>query len=68
MTKAQAEKALTQYKDVDDDGIEYGYKIVSYAGTDGEGHIFNCVCDDEPDTAQSHPIGVYPGIIIPIPE
>lgn len=68
MTREQAEMVLANYRDTDDDGVEYGYKIVSYAGPDGEGHIFNCVCDDEPETAQSHPIGVYPGIVIPIPE
>lgn len=68
MTKNEAENILTNYRDVDDDGIEYGYKIVSYVGPDGDGHVFDCVCDDEPETAQSHPIGVYPDLILPIPE
>ena len=43
MTKEEAKKILSMYRETDDDTREeYGYIIQDYVGKDGEAHIFRC--------------------------
>ena len=43
MTKEEAKKILSAYREIDDDtNEEYGYIIQDYVGEDDEAYIFRC--------------------------
>ena len=42
MTKEEATKILSAYREIDDTGEEYGYIIQEYVGKDDGAYIFRC--------------------------
>ena len=57
MTEKEAKKILLDYRECDDNGAEYGYRILSSIGADGNGFVFECCADGETEKCL---MGVYP--------